>query len=643
MNAPATTASLQAAAPATFQLVAIGKIEPSKSEIQRMRREHFTKEGLDQLAASVRQVGVAEPLLLRPLGKDGFELIAGERRWLAARAAGLAEVPAMVRPCTDEQALELQLIENLQRVDLHEMEEAEGYDALRKLKKLTADQVAEQVGKSRSQVFARLKLLELCPEARKAFYAGEMEASVALLVARVPGAEAQRALLKDISGKGEFYWDHEGPPTFRQVQEHVQEAYMADLKGASFKLDDATLRKGCTTFLACTACPKRTGNQKDLFTEIKNPNICTDPFCLKAKENAHKARVRDELEAKGETIISGDKAKKIKPHAYSRELKDGYVELDQEDYIGGGFKTWRKAVGKQPLATTLLECPHTGKLLQVAKREDVNAALKANGIDPNKRMGSGSSSDQKAKERKARLETAIRLRILADIRTASRARQFDRDDTILVAGAFFDRLGFDGCKHLVDAWNAAAGIEKPKGHEYVRDFAKKLPQLSDAELGALFLDMALINDCHVASYSTPDVKGLLATAKRLGIDVEKIRTELTEAAKDKQAAKKKAVKAKPAAKATSEKVKAKVKHAPAFMAPLQPSAVLAAIVGDKPLVRTEITKKIWLHIKTNGLQDATNRRMINADEKLQAVFGGKKQVSMFDMTMLVAKQLQAAK
>jgi hypothetical protein len=286
----------------------------------------------------------------------------------------------------------------------------------------------------------------------------------------------------------------------------------------------------------------RSGNAKDLFTEVKNPNVCTDPGCFAKKVEAHKARRRAESEAKGETVIAGAQALKIKPHRYSSELKDNYVDLDQETYIDGKFQKVRKSGGKQPVATVLLEDPHTGELLQVAKREDVNAALKANGIDPNKRQGGG-SADQKAKERKARLETAIRLRVLSDIRTASRARAFDRADTILVAGTFFDHLGFDLTKRLVDAWNASDGIAKPAGHDYVRAFAKRIPAMTNAELGALFIDMALIGECHVASYSTPDAKDLLATAKRLGIDAARFWAEETARAKEKQAGKKKTAKA----------------------------------------------------------------------------------------------------
>ena len=105
----------------------------------------------------------------------------------------------------------------------------------------------------------------------------------------------------------------------------------------------------------------------------------------------------------------------------------------------------------------------------------------------------------------------------------------------------------------------------------------------------------------------------------------------------KKAAAKKAAK-KPAKKAAKKKVARKPNAA--FMKPVTPSAVLAAVIGDKAVPRTEITSKIWAYIKKSGLQDKINRRMINADEKLKAVFGGKKQVSMFEMTKLVSNHLK---
>ena len=115
------------------------------------------------------------------------------------------------------------------------------------------------------------------------------------------------------------------------------------------------------------------------------------------------------------------------------------------------------------------------------------------------------------------------------------------------------------------------------------------------------------------------------------------------AKKSKKAAPKKAKKsAKKAAPKKAAKKKSGVKRKPnaAFMKPMTPTATLAAVIGGSPLPRTEVTKKLWAYIKRNGLQDSKNRRNINADDKLQDVFGGKKQVSMFEMTKLVSRHLK---
>ena len=103
---------------------------------------------------------------------------------------------------------------------------------------------------------------------------------------------------------------------------------------------------------------------------------------------------------------------------------------------------------------------------------------------------------------------------------------------------------------------------------------------------------------------------------------------------------KKAAAKKPAKKAPAKKSTAKRKPNAAFMKPMNPSATLAAVVGSSPMPRTEVTSKLWAYLKKNGLQDKANKRMINADDKLREVFGGKRQVSMFEMTKLVSKHLK---
>jgi chromatin remodeling complex protein RSC6 len=136
----------------------------------------------------------------------------------------------------------------------------------------------------------------------------------------------------------------------------------------------------------------------------------------------------------------------------------------------------------------------------------------------------------------------------------------------------------------------------------------------------------------------------MATAKK-GAKKPAKKPAAKKSAAKKPAAKKPAAKKTPAKKPAAKKSAAKkpaAKRKPnaAFMKPMTPSANLAAVVGSSPLPRTEVTKKIWDYIKRNKLQDATNRRLINADEKLRAVFGGKRQVSMFEMTKLVSGHLK---
>lgn len=139
------------------KLVNINDIEPKRDQ----PRKYFDEEALKELADSIAMHGVIQPLLVRPLSDGGYQLIAGERRWRASRMAGLSQVPVIVKEMTDEEAMELALIENLQREDLNPIEEAEGFKLLMDTYSLTQEQAAEKVGKSRPAVANALRLLSL--------------------------------------------------------------------------------------------------------------------------------------------------------------------------------------------------------------------------------------------------------------------------------------------------------------------------------------------------------------------------------------------------------------------------------------------------------------------------------------------------
>ncbi len=135
----------------------LSQIEPNRDQ----PRKIFSEEALNELADSIREHGVLQPLLVRPLPGGSYQLVAGERRWRASRMAGLQEVPVVIREMDEEQAMEIALIENLQREDLNAIEEATGYKQLMERYGMTQEQVAKRVGKSRPAIANALRLLNL--------------------------------------------------------------------------------------------------------------------------------------------------------------------------------------------------------------------------------------------------------------------------------------------------------------------------------------------------------------------------------------------------------------------------------------------------------------------------------------------------
>ncbi len=142
------------------ETIKIGLIEPEKGQ----PRKHFDEKELSELSHSISQHGLLQPIIVRPVGIDGFRIIAGERRWRAAMKAGLKEIPAVVLEASEQTAMEIALVENLQRTDLNVIEEAEGFVRLIESFGLTQEQAAQRVGKSRPAVANAMRLLTLNPE-----------------------------------------------------------------------------------------------------------------------------------------------------------------------------------------------------------------------------------------------------------------------------------------------------------------------------------------------------------------------------------------------------------------------------------------------------------------------------------------------
>ena len=172
------------------------KIEPNPLQ----PRKNFNPEELDSLAASIRMHGIIQPLTVRKLPSGFYQIIAGERRWRAARQAGLDEIPAMVIEASESEVMELALIENLQRQDLNPIEEAEGYEQLMRDYGLTQEQVAQRVVKSRPAVANALRLLQLPGEVRTMVSRGELSGGHARAVLAVAEEDKRVEAAKQMAG-----------------------------------------------------------------------------------------------------------------------------------------------------------------------------------------------------------------------------------------------------------------------------------------------------------------------------------------------------------------------------------------------------------------------------------------------------------
>ena len=178
--------------------LSVNEITPNRAQ----PRKIFDEEALAELAQSITSHGVLQPLLVRPLADGTYQLIAGERRWRASRMAGLTEVPVVIREMSDSEAMELALVENLQREDLNPIEEARGFQLLMETYALTQEQAAERVGKSRPAVANALRLLALPEEVLTLVESGALSAGHARTLLALPKKNDALALAQEIVRDG---------------------------------------------------------------------------------------------------------------------------------------------------------------------------------------------------------------------------------------------------------------------------------------------------------------------------------------------------------------------------------------------------------------------------------------------------------
>lgn len=321
-------------------------------------RKRFNDVDLQELADSIQAHGVMQPILVRPWVDTGlqslnpshenfgikYQIVAGERRWRASKLAAMETIPAIIRELDDLETLQLQIIENLQRSDLHALEEAQGFKALldnKDAKSWNADELAQKIGKSRSYIYASLKLNELCMFAQDMFLDGRFGREIALLIARIPGKKLQTQATKEIvKGNGQDTF------SYRAAKSYIHDRYMLSLSDAVFDTHTTSLLPAAGS---CLSCPKRSGNYPELFPDMESTDVCTDPDCFGQKKAMHVQL----LISNSPKVITGAEALRIMPYGTSSYLNDHNYERPTNNATGTS-KNWAELLGEDMPEPTLL-------------------------------------------------------------------------------------------------------------------------------------------------------------------------------------------------------------------------------------------------------------------------------------------------
>jgi ParB family chromosome partitioning protein len=493
----------------TFQVLPLAKLHESKLN----PRKTFPPAGLEELAASIRKVGILQPLTVRPNG-TGFEIGAGHRRARAAKLAQLTEVPCVVKPMTDLEFLELLVTENLQREDLHPLEQAEGYRTLMDKGGYDVAAVAAKVGKSVSYVYQRLKLAELAEPVKKAFLAEKLMAGHAILLARLQPKDQERGL-KELENRS---YRHR-MISVAELEEWIRDEVICDLSRAPWDLKDAELVPKAGS---CAACPKRTGNNPDLFGDLeKKPDRCMDGACFNGKTTAFLHRQRAAAEATGTKVVElsakpsyygtgGDKAGG--PIPSDKWLRAGTKRCD---HLATGLivKTDPYAHGREQLAkgTILKVCTNLACKIHNPKQAD--------GVRKQRRV----DEDGKRQHAKAEFEDQVRERVYRAI--VAKGGPAHAIDWRMIAHGFLVGDVYEAMELAASALYDKGG-EAPDGQVVLE---AKVRSATPAEAQRIVFAVALA--AHLEGWQKPDY--LLEVAKARKIDPKKIAAALKAEAKTK--------------------------------------------------------------------------------------------------------------
>lgn len=495
-----------------YRNIPIAQLEESSTN----PRKTFDDGSLQELAASIRSKGVLLPLLVRPVNGH-YQIVAGERRYRASKLAGCDTVPATVRELTDTECLEIQLIENLLRTDLHPFEEARGFHALlsQEGSKYTIEKISARTGKPASFIAKRLKLLDLTQPVADAFLAGHIGVEHAQLIAKL-GTEAQeKALAHSFDGYYAANDDERSLVPVSRLQVWIERNVYLSLKSVPFSKDDETLVPEAGS---CANCPNRTGFNALLFSEVREDS-CADAACFNHKLDAHIAQ----RVAKMPNLVQIS-------HDY--RTTDDTPILPRREYVEVVARKASKnkdARPEQKLCNHLKPAIHTdgvekGCLVKVCA--DPNCKIHFGNRQEEEEQRLRWKAEKQAANRKAKQTVTLRHRILAEVVKRAKA-PFGKGELRLVVQYLVGTLSHDLACRLAKRHDMEPS---KKGQDW--ELAEKARTLyktaNGATLAALVLEVMLLA---LAASTTETKDDLLADAAKLyKVDVKALRrqTERTE-------------------------------------------------------------------------------------------------------------------
>jgi len=486
-------------------------------------RKTFEYKALNEMAESIRAVGLLQPILVRPTATEGsFEIVAGARRFRAARLAEIESVSVRVCQLTDAQALEAQVIENLIRADVHPYEETQGFLALMRLDpaRYTAQELAAKTGKSVTFVLQRLKLADLIPAAAKSFQKDEIATGHALLLARLSTPQQVEAFPHCFA---DVWLDSKQKKRLVNVAEfshYIDSNIVLELSEAPFSREDDTLYPEAG---ACLNCPKRSGFNTLLFPDVKKDS-CFDPACYGEK-------VTRFIAASNLVQLAGDyrsvpQGSAIVPRSKYTVLKSG----DRCGHATQGIVAIGNNTGAILTVCTSIECEKHSTV----KPRPMPAAFGANPDaedepEPNAtdRLREDSRSDEQPPRDLRHIEQKVKEETAAQLR-----KEFGEKIFTVPSADSMGLLAFmvayaveDYAEDFLTLWKVAPQDEESNVETFEQLLAH-LASLSGKEQTAAIFDMLLFSAGGCDAYNYRVSPSVAKAAQLYGVNVEEVETRV---------------------------------------------------------------------------------------------------------------------